>query len=117
MKTLRTAVALLVAALAFSVVPTFAQAKTPADTSKTPAKKTITPAASDADIAAAKAAGKVWVNKNSDSKAYHKADSKFYGKTKKGEFMMEADAQKAGYHLAKNEDASAKPAKKAAPKK
>jgi hypothetical protein len=31
---------------------------------------------------------------------YHK-DGEFYGKTKQGKFMTEADAQKAGYHAAK----------------
>ena len=34
------------------------------------------------------------------SKVYHK-DGQFYGKTKHGEFMTEADAQKAGYRAAK----------------
>lgn len=31
---------------------------------------------------------------------------KFYGKTKRGKFMPENDAKKAGYHEAKNEPAS-----------
>jgi hypothetical protein len=53
----------------------------------------------DAQIADAKAKGMVWAN--STSKVYHK-DDRYYGKTKNGEFMTEADAQKAGYHLAKS---------------
>jgi hypothetical protein len=53
----------------------------------------------DAQIADAKAKGMVWANSN--SKVYHK-DDRYYGKTKNGEFMTEADAQKAGYHLAKS---------------
>jgi len=37
---------------------------------------------------------------NLSSKVYHK-DGEFYGKTKRGQFMTEADAQKAGYRAAK----------------
>ena len=44
--------------------------------------------------------GMVWVNTNSG--LYHTEGSKWYGKTKEGKYMTEADAKKAGYHLAKN---------------
>jgi DNA uptake protein ComE-like DNA-binding protein len=45
--------------------------------------------------------GMVWVN--TDSKVFHKEGSRWYGKTKQGKFMTEADALKAGYQAAKNE--------------
>ncbi len=63
---------------------------------------TDTAAPSDSEIADAKAKGLVWVN--SSSKIYHK-EGKFYGKTKRGKFMSEDDAKKAGYREAKTETA------------
>ena len=62
-----------------------------------------TPAPSDKEITDAKAKGMVWVNLNSG--VYHK-EGKFYGKTKRGKFMSEDDAKKAGYREAKTEKAS-----------
>lgn len=103
----------LVAAGAFSATA-FAQAQKKADAApaapavKAPGPQAVPPAAAkavtaagaqtDQQIADAKAKGMVWVN--TDSKVYHK-DGKFYGKTKEGKFMTEADAQKMGARAAK----------------
>ena len=49
----------------------------------------------------------VWVNL--DTKVFHREGDRYYGNTKNGKFMTEADAVKAGYREAKT---AAKPAKK-----
>jgi len=87
----------------------FAQPAPTKDTKTTKSKRTksseATTAPSDTEIADAKAKGMVWVNLSSG--VYHK-EGKFYGKTKKGKFMSEDDAKKAGYHEAKTETSSKK---------
>ena len=45
--------------------------------------------------------GMVWVNL--DSGVYHYPATRYYGKTKSGKYLSEADAVKAGYHAAKDE--------------
>ena len=61
------------------------------------AKSAATPPKAMPTVAAAGGgAGKVWVN--SKSNTYHCEGTKFYGKTKVGEYMAEADAKAKGNH-------------------
>jgi hypothetical protein len=82
-----------------STAPAAATAETPANT-----PGSAPPVAKPAHPQPAPAAGvttTVWVN--TDSGIYHKPGSRYYGKTKKGKYMTEADARKAGYREAKKE--------------
>ena len=67
----------------------------PAATKAAPSPKT--PAVTTTPAPATK--GMVWVNK--ETKVFHREGDYWYGKTKKGEYMTEADALKAGYREAK----------------
>jgi hypothetical protein len=72
-------------------------ASAPSQPAPTPASKPAPPSASQGTPGP----GTVWVNL--DTGVYHYSNSRFYGKTKSGKYMPEADAVKAGYHAAKNE--------------
>ena len=69
----------------------------PAGTSKAAASGQPKPAPSVAKAAPSK--GMVWVN--TDSKVFHHEGDRWYGKTKQGKYMTEADALKDGYRPAK----------------
>lgn len=82
--------------------PVSTSAAPAAKATATPSEKKAAKAAKAANAAAPATAalgggdGKVWVN--SKSKTYHCEGSKFYGKTKAGEYMAEADAKAKGNH-------------------
>ena len=87
--------------------PAAAKATQP-ETAAPPAAKPKTPSAGKSSDGAKSSTtearvppekGMVWVN--TSSKVYHKEGDRWYGKTKQGKFMTEADAIKAGYHASK----------------
>lgn len=61
-------------------------------TGKAPAKAAASPMAQ----APGGGGGKVWANDT--SKVYHCETDKYYGKTKHGEYLTEADAKAKGFH-------------------
>ena len=81
--------------------PSTSGSRTPEASSKS--KETAASGTEDESETQAKtppAKGMVWVNLKTG--IYHREGDRWYGKTKSGKFMSEADAEKAGYRPAKN---------------
>jgi hypothetical protein len=85
-----------------------AETATPAAASNSAATPAATPTAKkhkapepQAAQAAGGGNGQVWVN--TETHVFHKEGSKWYGKTKQGKYMSEAEAVKEGDKAAKNE--------------
>ena len=78
-----------------------APAPAPAPAASAPPAAPAPAAKSAPQAQPAPGSGMVWVNL--DSGVYHKEGTRYYGKTKNGKYMSEADALKAGYRAAKNE--------------
>ena len=83
-------------------------ARLPPPRQRPPPAKTSTPVAAKApeptksssiQAQVPPAKGMVWVNTKSG--VFHYEGDRWYGKTKEGKFMTEADALKAGYHGSK----------------
>ena len=74
----------------------------PKATASPAAITTTSSAETNATLAPGGGHGLVWVN--TESHIYHKEGSRFYGKTKQGKYMSEADAIKEGDRASKTND-------------
>lgn len=79
--------------------PVAPPATAPAATSTPAAAPPASSAAAAAPAQPPPAKGMVWVN--TSTKVYHREGDPWYGKTKHGKYMNEADAIAAGYHASK----------------
>lgn len=86
-----------------TVVPTTTAAPT-ASTAKTTKTTSTANTQSAVPFQPPPAKGMVWVNLS--TKVYHYEGDRYYGRTKNGKYMTEADAIKAGYHASKSKSSS-----------
>ena len=89
-----------------AAAPKAAPTMAPAPAAAAPAAAPAKPAGAPVAAQQPPVKGMVWVNL--DSKVFHREGDRYYGTTKNGKFMTEADAVKAGYREAKS---AAKPKK------
>jgi hypothetical protein len=91
--------ALSAALLVVGGPPLHAQSQQPSSDKPEATAPNTSQTSSKPQTPAPNAAGAVWVN--TDTGVYHKQGTRWYGKTKHGKYMLEADAIKAGYKPAK----------------
>ena len=97
-----------------ATTPSTAPITTPAPSTAAPITRRGTTAAAAAAGSADEATAKqkcgadpvVWGNPS--SKVYHTSASRYFGKTKKGSYMCQKDADAAGFHASKSSTARAK---------
>ena len=85
--------------VAVGAAPAAAAVPAPKSSSASAAKVTESAKSSPTQAQVPPEKGMVWVNTKSG--VFHYEGDRWYGKTKEGKFMTEADAVKAGYHASK----------------
>ena len=89
--------------------PAAAQAPAPREERKASTSTSAGAGKSEPSVAyqAPPSKGMVWVNL--ETKVYHREGDRWYGRTRRGKYMSEADANRQGYRLSKEKDEPAKP--------
>ena len=87
-----------------SSIPATPTTTTPATNSKSTKTTSAVNTPAAVPFQAPPAKGMVWVNLS--TKVYHYEGDRYYGRTKNGKYMTEADAIKAGYHASKSKTSS-----------